>query len=61
MITKEKLLIQIESFPNELELEDLIERLLLVDKIEKRLIESENEDTISSEDLQVEIKRWSIS
>ena len=56
MITKEKLYKQIESFPDKLEIEDLIERLLLIDKLEKRKIESENDETISEDQLDIEIK-----
>ena len=49
---------QIESFPDELEIEELIERLLLIDKLEKRKIESDNDDTISEDQLDNEIKGW---
>lgn len=59
MITKEKLYKHIESLPDELEIEELIERLLLIDKIEKRKIESDNDETISEVDLDSEIKQWS--
>ena len=58
MITKAKLYKQIESFPDKLEIEDLIERLLLIDKLEKRKIESDNDDTISEDQLDKEIKGW---
>jgi hypothetical protein len=58
MITKEKLYKQIESFPDELEIEELIERLLLIDKLEKRKIESDNNNTISEDQLDKEIKGW---
>ena len=58
MITKERLYKQIESLPDKLDIEDLIERLLLIDKIEKRKIESDNDNTISEEQLDKEIKGW---
>ena len=58
MITKEKLYKQIASFPDKLEIEDLIERLLLIDKLEKRKIESDNDATISEDELDNEIKGW---
>ena len=58
MITKERLYKQIESLPDKLDIEDLIERLLLIDKIEKRKIESDNDNTISEEKLDKEIKGW---
>lgn len=58
MITKVKLYKQIESFPDELEIEELIEKLLLIDKLEKRIKESENGETISEKELDMEIKGW---
>lgn len=58
MITKEKLFKQIESFPDKLEIEELIERLLLIDKLEKRTVESNQDETISEADLDKEIKGW---
>jgi len=39
-------------------MEDLIEKLFLIDKLEKRKIESSNDETISEEELDVEIKQW---
>lgn len=41
MISKEKLLKHIEKFPEEMSLEELIERLILVEKLKKRIEESE--------------------
>lgn len=58
MITKERLYKQIESLPDKLDIEELIERLLLIDKIVKRKIESDNNETISEEQLDSEIKEW---
>ncbi|MFZ1789971.1 MAG: hypothetical protein WAT92_16760 [Saprospiraceae bacterium] len=39
-------------------MEDLIEKLYLIDKLEKRKIESSKDLTISEEELDVEIKQW---
>lgn len=58
MITKEKLYKQIEGLPDKMEMEDLIERLLLIDKLEKRKIESSKDETISEQELDEEIKQW---
>lgn len=46
MITKERLYKQIESLPDKLEVEELIEKLLLIDKIDSRIIESDNPDMV---------------
>lgn len=59
MITKEKLKTHIDSFPEEMSIDELIERLLFVEKLENRIAESENNDTINEEELEKEIQKWS--
>ena len=59
MITKEQLYKQIESFPEKVNIEELIDRLLLINKIESRISESDENKTISEEQLDNEIASWS--
>lgn len=59
MITKEKLLAQIESFPENISIDELIDRLIFIEKLEKRILESEKEETISEEELKTIISKWS--
>jgi len=59
MITKEQLYKQIESFPEKVDIEELIDRLLLINKIESRITESDENKTISAEQLDNEIESWS--
>jgi len=54
MITKEKLKAHIEKFPEQMEIDDLIERLL----IEKRIELSENNEIISENELKEEMEQW---
>jgi len=58
MITKSRLKQHIEGFPEEFTIEELIERLLLVEKIEKRMQQSEANETISEEELETEMQKW---
>ena len=58
MITKDRLKEHLEDFPNEFSLDELIERLILVDKIERGIKQSENGETISETDLDKEIEKW---
>ena len=58
MITKTKLKEQIEKFPEEFSLDELIERLILIEKIEKGNKQSENQEVISDENLDKEIEKW---
>ena len=59
MITKEKLKTHIDSFPSELSIDELIDRLVFVEKLENRISESKNNETISEEELDKEMKGWS--
>ncbi|MGB1040078.1 MAG: hypothetical protein ACPGVD_04335 [Flavobacteriales bacterium] len=58
MITKEKLLKHINNFPKEISIEELIEKLLFIEKIESRLKLSDNNETVSEEELESEMKKW---
>jgi len=58
MINKERLYKQIDSLPDKMEVEYLIEKLLLIDKIDSRIIESDEGNTVTEEDLDKEIKSW---
>jgi hypothetical protein len=59
MITKEKLLAQLETFPDNVSIDELIDRLVFIDKLENRIQESENEDVICEEELRGIISKWS--
>lgn len=58
MWTKEKLKATIDSFPEELTVDEVIERLILMEKIEMGNEQSEKGQVISEEELDKEIERW---
>ena len=58
MLTKTKLREQIEKFPEKFSIDELIERLILIEKIERGIKQSENGDVISDSELDKEIKKW---
>ncbi len=58
MITKEKLKKQLEQFPEEFSIDELVEKLILIEKIDCGNQQSENGDVISENDLDNEIKKW---
>lgn len=58
MLTKAKLKEQIENFPDEFSLDELIERLLFIEKVEFGIQQSENGETISEAELENEIGKW---
>lgn len=57
-ITKEKLQKQIDEFPDEISIDEVIERLIMIEKIETRIQESENNETISEDDIKNEMQEW---
>ena len=58
MISKEKLISQIESFPSELSIDELIDKLIFIDKLEERIQKSEKGETISEDELKKEMNEW---
>jgi hypothetical protein len=58
MITKEKLKKHIENFPEEMSIDELIDRLVFVEKLENRISQSKNGETISDEELKIEMEKW---
>jgi len=58
MLTKTKLKDQIEKFPEEFSIEELIEKLILIEKIEQGNRQSEKGEIISETELDIEIKKW---
>lgn len=57
-ITKEKLQKQIDEFPDEISIDEVIERLIMIEKIETRIQESQNNETISEDDIKNEMQEW---
>lgn len=58
MITKTKLREQIECLPEEFTINELIDRLMLIEKIENGIEQSKNNEEISEEELEKEISKW---
>ena len=58
MITKEKLKKHIEKFPDEMSIYDLIDRLVFVEKLENRILQSKNGETIPDKALKLEMGKW---
>ena len=54
-ITKEKLKKHIDDFPDEISIEEVIERLIFIEKLEERLQESDKNQTIDEDQLKFEL------
>lgn len=58
MITKEQLKLHIDSFPEKFTIDELIERLIFVEKLENRIELSKSQTVISEDDLKSNVKKW---
>ena len=59
MIIKEKLKAELERMPDEFTLDELVERLILMEKIQTGLSQSKAGAVISEEALGVKVDSWS--
>ena len=55
---RDKAIETVKEFPQEFELEDLIERLVFVEKVEKGLQQIEQGKTVSHEKVKKMTKKW---
>lgn len=58
MLTKTTLKEQIENFPDKFSIDELVERLILMEKVERGNKQSENGEVITDEELDKEIEKW---
>jgi len=58
MITKTKVKEALERFPEEFSIDDLVEKLIFIDKIERSRQQSRNGEVISEEELSADIEKW---
>ncbi len=60
MLNKELVDSQIEKLPKEFSVDELFERLIVVDKIEKGILDSKNKRTVSHKEMGLEIEKWKL-
>ncbi len=58
MLTKEKVLQSIRDLPNEFSLDDLVEKLILLEKIELGLQQVKDGQTLSNDLAKKKLKKW---
>ncbi len=57
-ITKANLKSQIEKFPEQFTIGELVEKLILIEKIESGIKQSKNDEVITDAKLDIEIEKW---
>ncbi len=58
MLTKDKVIERVSKLPTEFSLDDLVEELVLIEKIETGLRQSDQNKVISEEELDKEVNKW---
>lgn len=58
MLVKERVLETIQSLPEEFSLDELVDRLILLEKIEEGLKQVEEGKTVSQEEAKEKMKKW---
>jgi len=58
MLTKINVIKTITRFPDQFTIDDLVDKMILLDKIEKGLIQADNNQVISDEQLDKRIEEW---
>jgi len=58
MIRKEKIIAELENLPDQFPIEEFIEKLIFLEKLDLRISESENDQVIDDELVNKEIEGW---
>jgi hypothetical protein len=59
MLTKERLHTTLENLPESFSIDELIDQLIFIEKVEEGLQQSEEGKVVSNEDVQRMINKWS--
>lgn len=60
MLTKRTLMQSIDNLPDSFTIDELIDQLIFVEKVEMGIKESEEGKTISNDDVRKMIEKWSV-
>jgi hypothetical protein len=58
MLTKTKVKEHLKDFPEEFSLDQLVEKLIFIEKLEERIKESEDGKTLTEEEFNAETSQW---
>ena len=59
MLRKEKVIKTISRLPEKFSLDELVEKMIVLEKIEKGLEDSDNNNVLTEDELEAKIKEWS--
>ena len=58
MLTKEKVLQTVKQLPDKFSLDELLDEMVLLQKIERGLAQSDNDEVISDDELDKQLSEW---
>jgi hypothetical protein len=58
MITKTRLKTELESFGEMIDIEELLEKMIFIEKLEARMVLANNGEFVSENDLKLEMETW---
>jgi hypothetical protein len=58
MLTKSKVIETLGAFPDKFTVDELLDKVMLIDKIEKGDMQSQQNATVSEEELEKEMNKW---
>jgi hypothetical protein len=58
MLTKAKLIQSIKDLPDQFSLEDVMDRIMLIQKIEIGIAQSDANETLTTDEAKVKLKKW---
>ncbi|SOE21664.1 hypothetical protein SAMN06298216_2121 [Spirosomataceae bacterium TFI 002] len=58
MITKERLHEHIDKLPDEMTIEEAIEKLLFISKLEERIQEADRNETVTYKEAEKQLSKW---
>jgi predicted transcriptional regulator len=60
MLTKEKVIDSMRDFPGEFSIDELVDRLVFIQKIEEGVVQGERGEVMTTEELKRKLSRWSV-
>ena len=57
-MTKHQVVDSLKNFPEKFSVEDLIEKLIFIEKVEEGLVQSKNGETVSMQEAKKRLHKW---
>lgn len=58
MLNREQVLLSINQLPDNFSVDEIIDKMVLLEKIENGLLQSQNNEVISDDDLDTHLPKW---